>query len=198
MDILESVMSVNRRQPARMMALLRKRLPELEGAAVAVLGLAFKPGTDDMRESPAIPVVNALRNAGAHVQAYDPVARHEAERVFGQAGITYAARLQDAVERVDAVLLMTRWPEFEGLPSVLDELGSTPVVVDGRRMIAPDRVAHYEGIGAPAGGIAVREGEGDGAVEEGRAEGRRRLRVVARSVPHANARNGDQGHSASV
>ena len=148
MRILESVVSVNSKQPAKMMELLRRRLPALQGTIVAVLGLAFKPGTDDLRESPALPVVRALRDAGAHVRAYDPVARHEAERLLGDTGITYAESLQDAIEDVDAVMLMTRWPEFTALPSLLEASGATPVVVDGRRMIAPDSVAHYEGIGA--------------------------------------------------
>ena len=147
MQILESVMSVNERQPEKVLELLRKRLPELRGKTVAVLGLAFKPGTDAMRESPALPVVNALRDAGAHVQAFDPVAQHEAERVFGTDGITYADELTAALANSDAVVLLTRWEEFAALPSLLSALGSDPVVVDGRRMIAPDSVGNYEGIG---------------------------------------------------
>jgi UDPglucose 6-dehydrogenase/GDP-mannose 6-dehydrogenase len=147
MQILNSVMTVNEKQPEKMMELLRKRLPVLAGKTVAVLGLAFKPGTDDMRESPAIPVVNALREAGAHVQAFDPVAQHEAEKMLGTDGITYANAIEAALVDVDAVMLMTRWPAFSALPSLLDTLGADPVVVDGRRMIAPDSVANYEGIG---------------------------------------------------
>jgi UDPglucose 6-dehydrogenase/GDP-mannose 6-dehydrogenase len=147
MHVLDSVMAVNEAQPAKVMALLQKRLPVLTGKTVAVLGLAFKPGTDDMRESPAIPVVNALREAGAHIRAYDPIAQHEAEAVLGQAAITYADTLERALVGADAVVLMTRWPEFAALPALLSALGTDPLVVDGRRMIAPDSVANYEGIG---------------------------------------------------
>jgi UDPglucose 6-dehydrogenase/GDP-mannose 6-dehydrogenase len=147
MEILNSVMLVNDRQPEKVLELLRKRLPDLTGKTVAVLGLAFKPGTDDMRESPAIPVVNALRDAGAHVHAFDPVAQHEAEKVFGTDGITYADGLTTALTDSDAVVLLTRWEEFAALPSLLTALGTDPVVVDGRRMIAPDSVGTYEGIG---------------------------------------------------
>jgi UDPglucose 6-dehydrogenase/GDP-mannose 6-dehydrogenase len=147
MEILDAVMSVNERQPAKIIELLRRWLPDLAGRTVAVLGLAFKPGTDDMRESPAIPVVQALREAHVHVKAFDPVAEHEAREVFGNDGITYVDDLQSAVVDVDAVVLMTRWPEFAALPSILAALGADPVVVDGRRMIAPESVANYEGIG---------------------------------------------------
>jgi UDPglucose 6-dehydrogenase len=147
MRVLDSVMAVNENQPAKMMELLRDRLPVLAGKTVAVLGLAFKPGTDDMRESPAIPIVNTLRDAGAHVRAYDPVAQHEAEPILGTDGIRYLDKVETTLVGADAVMIVTRWPEFAKLPSLLDALDTDPVVVDGRRMIAPDSVANYEGIG---------------------------------------------------
>ena len=147
MQILEAVMDVNERQPEKMVELLRRRMPGLAGRTVTVLGLAFKPGTDDMRESPAIPVVNALRAAGAHVRAFDPVARLEAEKVLGHDHITFVDDLKSAVSGTDAILLMTRWPEFDLLPSLLTALDADPVVVDGRRMLDPSSVANYEGIG---------------------------------------------------
>ena len=151
MRLLESVMDINREQPAKVMDLLHQRLSTLAGRTVAVLGLAFKPGTDDMRESPAIPVVDALRDEGAFVQAFDPVARNEAERVLGLEGITYAPNLKKAVTGSDAVVLMTQWPEFRELPDLIADLDRDPVVIDGRRMIDADSVVHYEGIGrAPA------------------------------------------------
>jgi len=147
MQILESVLSVNERQPAKVIELLRRGLPVLAGRTVAVLGLAFKPGTDDMRESPAIPVVNTLRDEGVHVRAFDPVAQHEAKKVFGYEGITYLDDLKTTLVDVDAVVIMTRWSEFAAVPSLLTALGSDPLVVDGRRMLPPDSVANYEGIG---------------------------------------------------
>ena len=83
MRILESVIETNHNQPNQVLTRVEKHFPSVEGVDVAVLGLAFKPGTDDMRESPAIPIVNALREKGARIKAYDPIAREEAEKVLG-------------------------------------------------------------------------------------------------------------------
>lgn len=147
MDLLQAVVGVNERQPSRLTELVRRHFPRLRGVRVTVLGLAFKPGTDDMRHSPAIPVVQELLTAGARVRAYDPKARAEAERVFAGLPIEYAEDLAEAVRGADAILLVTRWPEFERLPDLLDGLPDEPVVVDGRRMLDPGRLTRYEGIG---------------------------------------------------
>src|SRR3546814_15574810 len=93
------------------MRLLRRRFTSVEGRSVAVLGLSFKPGTDDMRESPATPVIHALHSGGARIKAYDPVARHEAERLFANGMVAHCESLQQAVHGADAVVLMTRWEE---------------------------------------------------------------------------------------
>lgn len=146
MPLLDAVITTNTAQPAKMLDLLRSRLPELRGSTVAVLGMAFKPGTDDVRESPSLPVTAALLEAGATVRAFDPVARETAAQVVSP-DVTFADSLADALDGVDAVLLMTRWPEFEAVPSLLAASGASPVVVDGRRMLAKDSVARYEGIG---------------------------------------------------
>ena len=110
-----------------------------------MLGLAFKPDTDDVRESPAFPVLRMLRDAGASLTAYDPVARpteHEAMR-----GVTLADSLAAAVADADVVVLVTRWKEFDELARVLKAAGRTPLVVDGRRVLEPAAFAAYEGIG---------------------------------------------------
>lgn len=147
MNLLDAVIAVNRQQPATMVPLLRKHFPDLTGLRVAVLGLAFKPGTDDMRESPAIPIVRELLDAGAAVRAFDPVARHEAEKVFAGAPLAFADDLAATIADAQAVLLLTRWPEFEGIPQMLAKLPSPPVLIDGRRMLAKDSVPKYEGVG---------------------------------------------------
>ncbi len=131
MQLLEAVMGVNERQPFQLTALLRRHFSRLAGVRVAVLGLAFKPGTDDMRESPAVPVIHQLVAEGARVRAYDPKVREEAERIFSGLPIEYADGLADAVRGVEAILVVTRWPEFERLPEVLNGLPSQPVVIDG-------------------------------------------------------------------
>ena len=146
MRVLESVIGVNEAQPEQMLRLVRKHLPDLRGQHVAVLGMAFKPATDDIRESPSLAVTRSLLGAGAVVKAYDPIARKEAELVFG-GRVEFVDRLESALAGVGAVLIMTRWPEFERLPELVAALPRPPLVVDGRRMLAKDSVPRYEGIG---------------------------------------------------
>jgi UDPglucose 6-dehydrogenase len=148
MRLLEAVVEVNDRQPERVVELLDRGFPSLDGRRVAVLGLAFKPGTDDVRESPSLPVVRALRGRGATVRVYDPVAAREAERVLGTDGISYAPDLESAVDGAEAIAVMTRWSEFERLPGLLAGADPQPLVVDGRRMLDRASVARYAGIGA--------------------------------------------------
>lgn len=147
MSLLDSVVQVNQAQPANMLELLASRISRLKDTRVTVLGVAFKPGTDDIRESPALPVIQSLLDAGACVTAYDPVAKDEAERHFGKGTLTFADTLEGAVKDADAVLLMTRWPEFERLPEVFSSLPCQPVLIDGRRLISKNSVERYEGIG---------------------------------------------------
>lgn len=147
MELLDSVIRVNRAQPTRMLDLLGRHCEELEGVPVTVLGVAFKPGTDDIRESPALPVIHALLERGARVTAFDPVARAEAARHFGEDALHFADSLEEAVNGSRAVLLMTRWPEFNRLPELLAAMDEAPVLIDGRRVIPRSAVTRYEGIG---------------------------------------------------
>ena len=146
MPLLDAVIQTNLAQPARMMALLDKHFPSLQGVEVALLGLAFKEDTDDMRESPSIPIAKMLVERGAKVVAYDPIATDSARAVLPP-GIRYAATLADAVADVSAALLITRWAEFNALPALLAQRAKPPLLIDGRRVIAPGAVAQYEGIG---------------------------------------------------
>ena len=144
MALLDSVIQVNEDQPNRMIELLNKHFVHLDGVKVAVLGLAFKPGTDDIRESPAIPIIAKLLEGGAAIQAFDPIAEAEMKHVYDENQVTYCDTLEKTVAGAEAVLLVTRWPEFSALPEMI---GPDVLLVDGRRMIAKDRVARYEGIG---------------------------------------------------
>ena len=138
LKILRAVLEVNEEQPKKLLSLLRRHIPDLQGKAIGVLGLAFKPDTDDIRESRAVPVVAALLAAGAEVVAYDPAAMENFRRVFPQ--ITYASG-PDEVLGADAVLILTEWREFEGL----DYRERT--VIDGRRLEkAKAEAAVYEGV----------------------------------------------------
>jgi UDPglucose 6-dehydrogenase/GDP-mannose 6-dehydrogenase len=145
MAMLGSVLEINATQPEELLRLVRKHIPELRGARVAVLGIAFKADTDDVRESPAFPIIRGLKDAGAEVTAYDPVARPAGHPALG--GVRLADSLAEAVRSVQAVVLVTRWPEFQGLADALAAAGSDPLVVDGRRVLDPAAFRRYEGIG---------------------------------------------------
>jgi len=146
MSSLRAVLEINQNQFEQVFRLLGKHFPSLEGKRIVVLGLAFRPDTNDMRESPAIPIVRQLQARGAVVSAYDPAASHEAAKIFG-AGLPLATNLESALENVDAVVLVTRWSEFLRVPELLRKTGATPLVVDGRRLLAKDSVPRYEAIG---------------------------------------------------
>ncbi|MCK6430851.1 MAG: UDP-glucose/GDP-mannose dehydrogenase family protein [Burkholderiaceae bacterium] len=146
MPLLDAVINTNRRQPARLIGLLEKHFTQLAGVNVTVLGLAFKEDTDDVRESPAIPVVHTLLERGATVTAYDPAARATAQAVL-PAAVHYAQTLEEALASADAALLITRWREFERVPALLARRADAPLLIDGRRMLNPTSVPRYDGIG---------------------------------------------------
>lgn len=147
MQILDSVMQVNELQPLRVIQLLKKHIPSFEGKRIAVVGLAFKPGTDDMRESPAIPIVTQLIAEGATLKAYDPVARNEAIKLFGNHSIQYPETLEQSIQDVDAIILLTKWDEFQRLPELIAAFDNQPLVIDGRRFLDKSGIARYDGIG---------------------------------------------------
>jgi UDPglucose 6-dehydrogenase/GDP-mannose 6-dehydrogenase len=147
MRILEAVLEVNGAQPEKMVSLLKNNFPALAGVPVSILGLAFKPGTDDIRESPAIPVINRLLQEGASVRAYDPIAARAMQQHFPEGSVTYCQSLEDAVDNSRAVLLMTRWNDFSTLPEMLRTRNPSALLIDGRRFIDRSMVANYSGIG---------------------------------------------------
>lgn len=144
MPLLESIIDINHKQPQQIVALLRKHWPKLAGRTVAVLGLAFKPETNDVRESPAFPIIRALLDQGAVLRAYDPVAMPDARKAFRDSRVSYADSLKAAVADADAVVVVTPWKEFVELPALLDP---RVVLVDGRRAFDKNSVPRYEGIG---------------------------------------------------
>jgi len=147
MQLMDTVIDVNREQPQKMLDRLSKHFSSVRDVTIAVLGLAFKPGTDDMRESPAIPVVKWLQQQGAKIKAYDPVAQHEAEEIFGFSGIEYCDEVFSTIDGAEAIMLITRWDAFKAIPRLLEGLDEQPLLIDGRRMIDKNSVARYEGIG---------------------------------------------------
>jgi UDPglucose 6-dehydrogenase/GDP-mannose 6-dehydrogenase len=146
MKMLRAVLDVNAARPAQLLALLKRHFDSLEGARVTVLGLAFKPDTDDVRESPAIPVVETLLAEGAEVTIHDPVASGAAVGLWS-GRVTPSSELKDAIAGADAIVLITRWADYTQLAKILDSTESSPVIVDGRRMLEPADFQRYEGIG---------------------------------------------------
>jgi UDPglucose 6-dehydrogenase len=136
--ILEAVISVNNSQPLELITLLKRHIPELNGKKIGLLGLAFKPDTDDVRDSRALPVIKALLVEGAHVVGYDPMATENFRRICNE--ISFAATA-DEVLQTDAILIVTEWPEFENLDY------SGKLVIDGRRITQAKKTAClYEGV----------------------------------------------------
>jgi UDPglucose 6-dehydrogenase len=135
--ILKAVIQVNEAQPLKLLELLKRHIADLRGRRIGLLGLAFKPDTDDIRESRAVPVVERLQAEGAVVVAFDPQAMAAFAKRFPQ--ITYASPAE--VLKSDAVLIITEWPEFERL----DYTGK--LVIDGRRIATAQKdAAVYEGV----------------------------------------------------
>jgi UDPglucose 6-dehydrogenase len=150
-QLLNSVIEVNELQKRRVLGKLTKRLGgSLVGKRIALLGLAFKPHTDDMREASSLVLSARLQSEGAAVVAYDPVAAEAAKELLPS--VEMAASPEQALQGADAAVLITEWPQFAELDWEA-AAGSmrNPVLVDGRNFLAPERLAAagfaYEGIG---------------------------------------------------
>ena len=151
-DLLEAVEAVNDRQKQVLLRRLVSLLgPSLSSRQVAVWGLAFKAETDDMRESPALPLLDGILAAGGAVRAHDPKAMEVARELYGDR-ISYAGDPYDAIAGADALVIVTEWlvyrnPDFERMRSLL----ARPLVLDGRNLYDPERMARlgfeYHGIG---------------------------------------------------
>jgi len=134
---LKAVDRVNEAQKVRFVGKLEKHFGSLRGKTIAVWGLAFKPRTDDMREAPAIPLINRLLRARAKVQAFDPQAAGVATRIFGKK-IALARKSYDALKGADALVIATEWNEFrEPDFTRMRKLMKTPVIFDGRNIYSP-------------------------------------------------------------
>ena len=135
--ILKAVEAVNESQKRVLVKKLESHFGTLKGKTIAVWGLAFKPKTDDMREAPAIPIIKALLEKGAKVQAHDPEAMSTAKGLF-KGGITYTSRNYDALKGADALAILTEWQEFrEPDFARMKKLLKNPVVFDGRNIYQP-------------------------------------------------------------
>jgi UDPglucose 6-dehydrogenase len=160
-EVVDAAIRANEAQRRIVLEKIRTALNGIAGRRIAMLGLAFKPNTSDIRESPAIHLIRALVENGGTVRAYDPVAMPQAARVFGE---TRAVSLADdayaAAEQADAVVIATEWNEFRGLDvAVLKTLVRQPFIFDLRNVLDPVRVAElgfeYHGTGRRGAGVAA-------------------------------------------
>ncbi len=154
-QLLSAVIEVNELQKRRVINKLQKYLGRLRGKRIALLGLAFKANTDDMREAPSVVLASRLLAEGAEVRAYDPVAK-PGDLVSGMELATSAA---DAVRDADAAVIVTDWDEFRLVPTTeLRDTMRNPLIIDGRNLLDPDAVQAvgftYEGIGRAASPLA--------------------------------------------
>ncbi|HEY6336650.1 MAG TPA: UDP binding domain-containing protein, partial [Alphaproteobacteria bacterium] len=151
--LIETVVDVNAKRKARMAGKLIEACGgTVEGKTIAVLGLTFKPNTDDMRESPSLDIIPALQQAGATVRAFDPEGMAEAQKLFD--GLVWCKSAYNAMEGADALAIITEWNEFRALdPARIKSLLKSPIVVDYRNIYNPAEMRaagfHYACVGRP-------------------------------------------------
>jgi UDPglucose 6-dehydrogenase len=149
-QLLNAVIEVNEMQKRRVVSKLQRHLGELAGKQIALLGLAFKPHTDDMRGASSLVLAARLQAEGAHVRAYDPIAESEARKLMPD--LDYADSEFGAIEQADAVVLVTEWPQFLELDwTAVAAAMRGDLVIDGRNALDEKRLRaaglSYEGIG---------------------------------------------------
>jgi len=157
-QLLRAVMDINRDQRRRVVLHLRELLGALRGKTIGLLGLAFKPNTDDIREAAAIDLAHMLANEGANLRAYDPVAMENAHRILD--GVKFCADAYEVAAGADAVILVTEWNEFKQLnmPRLYASM-QRKIFLDGRNIYEPAEMrAHgfeYRGVGRPLNGVSA-------------------------------------------
>jgi len=147
--MLRSTLKVNETQPIELVRLAKQVLSDLKGKRICVLGLAFKPGTDDVREASSIRVVESLLAEGCKVNVYDPKAEDNARKIFGER-VEYAKGAKEALRDSDACIIVTEWPEFSNPQLYFAMRGK--VIIDGRRSLNFKKLPHgftYHAIGFP-------------------------------------------------
>ena len=152
--LLQAAYDINEAQPFEAVRLLKEELGDekLKGKRIAVLGLAFKPNTDDMREAPSIPIINLLLKEGANVLATDPIALEEAKHLLHHKNLEFVITAEDAITDSDACILVTEWSDYRHLRAeFFKEKMKNPIVIDGRRAFdykkMRERGIRYRGIG---------------------------------------------------
>lgn len=144
--LLEATIEINEKQPHRIVDLAKRAIGDLRGKKISVLGLAFKPDTDDMREARSIPIIQSLVEHGAVIKAYDPYSAENAKTIFGNS-IKYSKSKEECIKDADIVMILTEWDEFKNID--LEKI-NVPII-DGRRIVDKQKAlelgTRYKGIG---------------------------------------------------
>ena len=150
--LLESVIEINEQQPYKLIEIMTNNIPLNSIKKVAVLGTAFKPGTDDIRESPSLKIVEKLVELNINICCHDPIANENAENTLKDMGVSldsveFTEDLNSALNHADVVMLITSWSEYQEVPKKLSKLNNNALLIDGRRFIPPTSYENYCGIG---------------------------------------------------
>jgi UDPglucose 6-dehydrogenase len=148
--LVQAVQQINRLQPHVLLKILRRQLGTLEGKTIGILGLSFKPDSEDIREARSLSVISLLEDEGCRIRAYDPMAMEIAAKLVPN--VTYCTDAYDVARDADALVLVTEWAEFRNLDMpLLASLMNNPIMVDGRNLYDPETMSRagftYEGIG---------------------------------------------------
>lgn len=151
-QIVGSVVRVNEQQRQLMFHKVKHAVGELKGKKIGVLGLSFKPNTDDMRDAPSVPIIRGILKEGATVKAFDPVAMHEARKVLPD--LIYCEDTYEVAQDADALIFITEWNQFRSLDlDKIKKLMRSPTIVDLRNIYDPDKMQergfHYTSVGRP-------------------------------------------------
>jgi len=131
--LLDAVLKINQERPIKIVSLAESILENLNGKKISILGLAFKPETDDMRSSPSLEVINLLQEKGANLSAYDPKIKHEILGSLGISGITLSKNIDECLNDAELVILLTKWAEFRDITGeYLKKHMAKPLIIDGR------------------------------------------------------------------
>jgi len=142
--LLEEVQSLNRRQKVEIVGRLERKIGNLKDKEICVLGLAFKPGTDDVRGASSVEILGRLKEKGARIRAYDPKAMENARNLFPD--IDYPESVKSALKGSDACLILTEWDEFRKLEDKDFKTMRKKVIIEGRKVLDTSKVTGFEGI----------------------------------------------------
>ena len=149
-ELLKAIQKINDRQRQQIVSKVKSLLWNLDGKTVGILGLSFKPETDDMREAPSIDIIRRLQEEGVNVKAYDPQAMENARKIIQ--GVKYCESLYEVAEASDALIILTEWDDFKQMDLIrIKGLLRQPVIIDGRNIFDPLQMKElgfiYKGVG---------------------------------------------------